>query len=67
MDFVGLIKSGFQLVANWLGFAKQRDGEKNAPDMKAAALAKDEQAARDKTRKAISEGNIDEERRELAE
>jgi patatin-like phospholipase/acyl hydrolase len=67
MDFVGLIKSFFSAIAAGLGLAKQRDSEKNAPDVKAAAIAQDEQNAQDKTRKAIASKDIEEERRELAE
>jgi hypothetical protein len=67
MDFVGLIKNFFRAIAEAVGFAKQRDSEKNAPDVRAAAQAQDEQNAQDRTRKAIAQKDIDEERRELAE
>lgn len=59
-NLFGAIKSVF-------GFAEQRETEKNAPDVQAAAAAQNEQNAQDKTRAAIAGGDIDEERRELAE
>jgi patatin-like phospholipase/acyl hydrolase len=67
MDLVGLIKNFFGAIMSAVGLARQRDSEKNAPDVKAAAIAQDEQNAQDKTRKAIATKDIDEERRELAE
>lgn len=45
----------------------QRDAEKNAPDVKAAAIAKQEQAEVDKTNKAVASGDLDEIRKEAAE
>lgn len=64
MNFIGPI---FTFLANLIGWGKQREGLKNAPDVKAAAIAQDEQNAQDKTRKAIAARDIEEERRELAE
>lgn len=64
MNFIGPI---FTFLANLVGWGKQREGYKNAPDVKAAAIAQDEQNAQDKTRKAIAQKDIEEERRELAE
>lgn len=46
---------------------EQKETEKNAPDVRAAAIAQDEQAAQDKTREAIANNDIEEERREAAE
>jgi hypothetical protein len=64
MGFLGPI---FTFLANLVGWGKQREGYKNAPDVKAAAEAQDEQKAEDRTRRAIAERDIDEERRELGE
>ncbi len=59
-NLLGAIKAVF-------GFTKQRDAEKNSPAMVEAKTAQNEQNAEDKTRRAIAGGNIQEERRELAE
>ncbi len=64
MNFIGPI---FTFLANLVGWGKQREGLRNAPDVKAAAEAQDEQNAQDRTRKAIAQKDINEERRELAE
>lgn len=57
----------FQSVAAYFGFAKQRDAEKNAPDVKAAAIGKQEQAQVDKTNKAVADGDLDAIRKQAAE
>lgn len=67
MGIITAIANAFKLLAGLVGWGAQRDSEKNAPDVKAAAEAQDEQNAQDKTRKAIATGDIAEERRELAE
>jgi hypothetical protein len=64
MGFLGPI---FTFLANLVGWGKDRDTYKNAPDVKAAAEAQDEQKAQDKTRKALAQKDLDEERRELSE
>jgi hypothetical protein len=64
MGFLGPI---FTFLAKLVGWGSQREGYKNAPDVKAAAEAQDEQKAQDKTRKAIAQKDLDEERRELSE
>lgn len=67
MDIIGAIKAAFNFGAELLGFGKQRDAEKNAPAVQAAAAAQKEQDAQDRTRKAIAIGDLEEERREAAE
>lgn len=67
MGIIAAISNGLKFLAGLVGWGKQRDSEKNAADVKAAAEAQDEQNAQDRTRKAIAEKDIDEERRELAE
>jgi hypothetical protein len=67
MGIITAIANGLKLLAGLVGWGKQRDSEKNAADVKAAAEAQDEQNAQDRTRKAIAHKDIDEERRELAE
>ena len=67
MGILAAIANAFKFLAGVVGWGKQRDSEKNAPDVRAAREAQDEQNARDKTRKAIGEKDVAEERRELAE
>jgi hypothetical protein len=67
MDFIGLIKNALGAIAQVFGYAKQRDAEKNAPDMRQAAVAKDEAAAVDQTRAALAKKNLDELRKEASE
>lgn len=67
MGILAAISNAFKFLAGVVGWGAQRDSDKNAPDVKTAAIAQDEQNAQDKTRKAIAEKDIEEERRELAE
>lgn len=55
------------LLGNLVGWGRERDQAQNAADVKAAAAAQDEDRAQDKTRRAIGERDIEEERREAAE
>ncbi len=64
MNFLGPL---FTLLGNLVGWGRDRDQAKNAADVKAAAVVQDEQSTEDKTRAAIADGNLDEERREAAE
>lgn len=45
----------------------QRDAEKNAPDVKAGAIAVEKQKAIDQANKAVAEGDLNEIRKEDAE
>lgn len=67
MDIISLISNAFGAVQEFFGFARQRDAEKNAPEVQAAAAAQKELDAEDKTKKAIAKEDLDEERRELSE
>lgn len=62
-----LISNALGALKEMFGFAKQRDSEKNAPAMQAAAQAQKEQDAQDRTRTAIARHDLAQERRELAE
>lgn len=57
----------FQMVANYLGFAKTRAEEKNTADMVAAKQAQNEQDARDKTAQALKKHDLDQLRKDSAE
>jgi predicted TPR repeat methyltransferase len=67
MDIIGLIKNLFGAVGSIFGWARGRDADENAPDIKAAAEARQEVRAVDATNKAIAKKDVDEIRRELAE
>lgn len=66
-SIVGLIKNAFGALASLFGYAQQRDGEKNAADMKQAKEASAEAAAVDKTRAALVKNDLNELRKEAAE
>lgn len=61
------ISNFFSAVGAALGLVKQRDAEKNAADVKAAAVAVDEQKASDAETKAVSGGDLEQVRKDLAE
>jgi hypothetical protein len=61
------LTSAFQAIAGYFGWAKQRDAEKNAPDVKAAAVARQEQQQVDQTNKAVAQKDAEQIRKELAE
>jgi hypothetical protein len=67
MGIIALIGNAFAAVKSYFGWAKQRDGESNSPDMKQAKEAKTEAAAVDQTRTALAKKDLDELRREAAE
>lgn len=67
MDLLGAIKSFFGAIGAVFGWIGQRDREKNAPDVKAAKIAQQEQAEKDKTNRAMQRGDEDELRKEVAE
>ena len=52
----------FSAVAGWFGYARQRDAEKNAPDIKAAAIAKQSQEQTDEINKTVAKGDLEKER-----
>jgi hypothetical protein len=67
VGFLELIGNALGAVKEFFGFAKQRDSERNTPDMKQAKEAKGEAAAVDQTRVALAKKDLDELRREAAE
>lgn len=66
-DFVGLATSALDVVKGWIGLQDKKLDLRNAQDVKDAAIRQDEQSARDKTAKAIAEGDVNELRKEIAE
>jgi hypothetical protein len=60
---VGIVK----MIGTMLGIWQQRDTLKNAADVKAAAVAQQEQNAQDKSKQAIASGDLKEMRNEIAE
>lgn len=67
MGIIEAISSVARAIGEVFGFVRQRDAERNGPEMVAAKVAQREQDAQDKTRKAIAERDIEEERRQAAE
>ena len=57
----------FRAIATGLGFAAQRDAEKNAPDVKAAAIAGQEQKQADAATTAVAKDDVAQIRNDLAE
>lgn len=45
-------------VGGWFAYARQRDAEENAPDMKANKLAQDDQKELDADEQAIAKGDL---------
>ena len=62
-----MIKSLADVAAGWLGFQGKKLDLENSVAVQAAAAARAEAAARDKTRKAIAQKDTQEIRDELAE
>ena len=62
-----MLSNAFGAIKEVFGFARQRDAEKNSPEMVQAKEAKDEVSAVDKTREALAKGDIDELRKEASE
>lgn len=62
-----MISNGFKAVAGYFGWAKSRTEEANAPDIKAAAEAKQEQKQIDGINQDVATGNINEIRKDIAE
>ena len=57
----------FSALASGLGLIKQRDAEKNAADVKAAAVAGQEQKQADAATTAVAKADVKEIRNDLAE
>ena len=67
MNFLELISNALGAVKEFFGYARQRDTEKNTPQMLQAKEAAEETRANDQTREAIAKGDLDELRKEAAE
>ncbi len=64
MNFIGPI---FKFLAEFMGFASKRTDLKNAPDVKAAAKANQENANVDRETKAVSTENTPDIQKNLSE
>lgn len=57
----------FQSIAQVFGFVNKRTDLKNAADVKAAAIATDEQKQIDQINKDVADGDVDAMRKDIAE
>jgi hypothetical protein len=64
---VSTLKALFGMVAGIFGYARDRSKLKNAPDVRAAEVGRQEQAEKDKVNKAIAENDEDEIKKRLSE
>jgi hypothetical protein len=62
-----MLSNAFGAIKEVFGFVRQKDAEKNAPEIVQAKKAADEAAALDKTREALAKKDLDELRKEAAE
>ena len=67
MDIIAMISNAARATAEMFGFAKQRDAEKNAPDVKAAAIAKQVQTELDEINRTVADRNAAQMQKDLAE
>ena len=67
MGIIDAITAGFTAIAKIFGFAQQRDAEKNAAPVQAAAAAQKEQDEQDAEKKATAAQDLAKSREELAE
>lgn len=67
MDVVAMVTQVARSIAAYFGYAQQRDGERNAPDVKAAAIQTQEQKDIDRIRNNVAQGNLNEIRKDDAE
>lgn len=61
------ISAALGIIKGWIGLQSKKLDLRNAQDVKDAAIRQDEQAAEDKTAKAIATNDIEELRKEIAE
>jgi hypothetical protein len=64
---IDAISNFFRAAAEFLGWSRQRDAEKNAADVKAGQAARDEQAEVDAETKATADHDADRTRSEISE
>lgn len=67
MGITEAIAQGFRAVAEYFGWARQRSEQKNREDVVKGKSAVEEQAAVDKSAKAVAQDDEAEIRKELAE
>ena len=67
MGILTLISNAFAAVKEYFGWAKQHSEVNNAPDMKAAAIAKQEQGEHDQEIKDVAARDVEKTRKDLAE
>ncbi len=61
------ISQVFRAVAEVFGWARQREAEKNTPEIQAAARASQAQTQKDAMTKAVADRNVQQVRKYLAE
>ena len=67
MGFIDLISNALGVLKGWLGFAQQKDSEKNAAPVVAGKVRAQDQAATDAVNQTIKKGDINAIRNDLAE
>jgi hypothetical protein len=67
MGIAETISNGFRAVAEYFGWAKQREVDKNAAPISKAAAAAKAQGQEDEITKHVKDGNVDEVRKDIAE
>lgn len=67
MNILATLKEAFSAFASYFGWARQRSEVNNAPDVKAAAIAKQEQKQVDNANEAVAKQDVKETRNLLAE
>lgn len=59
MGILAAISNGFKAFASFMGWAQQRDAEKNSPAMQAAAAAEAQQKQEDEIVNNVAKGDLD--------
>jgi hypothetical protein len=67
MDIIGMLKEMFGMTRAVSEQAKQRDAEKNAPDVKAAAMAQNQVNQTDQIRKDVADEDTQKIERDIAD
>lgn len=63
---MNFLSAFFRAIAETMGFVNKRTDLKNAPDVKAAAIAVDEQKQVDRINNDVAKGDIDAIRKDVA-
>ena len=67
MDIIGMIKSGFDLVASIFKHQTHRSELNNAPDVRRRTVAQKEEAAQAETVQAVEQRKLDDLRKQASE